>query len=209
MKLLTILDSDSLVEIMFPFLKYHYTVMHLIGILYITPWGRAFSTFLLAPRTGYNPAAAAVWSDCRELEFYHSHSGHPRFSLCFSGLWLWILYGTCRLQMFAVLFLFSHPQAFCYGAGSSVPMIRYFTSSQRKTLPPPDSQQEKIDFGRYERSASDGCYSQIAYIYRGPYDRGDAQLRPGNGSRSPDMLHASSEPDTQVEESQKTDPGVC
>lgn len=36
MKLLTILDSDSLVEIMFPFLKYHYTVMHLIGILYIT-----------------------------------------------------------------------------------------------------------------------------------------------------------------------------
>ncbi|KAM9187264.1 chloride channel CLIC-like protein 1 isoform 2-T2 [Mergus octosetaceus] len=98
-------------------------------------------------------------------------------------------------------------KAFCYGAGSSVPMIRYLTSSQRKTLPPPDSQQEKIDFVRYDRSASDGCYSQIAYIYRGPYDRGDAQLRPGNGSRSPDMLHASSEPDTQVEESQKTDPG--
>ncbi|XP_035393464.1 chloride channel CLIC-like protein 1 [Cygnus atratus] len=98
--------------------------------------------------------------------------------------------------------------AFCYGAGSSVPMIRYLTSSQRKTLPPPDSQQEKIDFGRYDGSTSDGRYSQkIPYIYRGHYDRGDAQLRPGNGSRNPDMLHASSEPDTQVEESQKTDPG--
>uniref|UniRef100_A0A8C3GK59 Chloride channel CLIC-like protein 1 n=1 Tax=Cairina moschata TaxID=8855 RepID=A0A8C3GK59_CAIMO len=111
------------------------------------------------------------------------------------------------LQIPVLLIMALGVLAFCYGAGSSVPMIRYFTSSQRKTLPPPDSQQEKIDFGRYERSASDGCYSQIAYIYRGPYDRGDAQLRPGNGSRSPDMLHASSEPDTQVEESQKTDPG--
>ncbi|NXI64344.1 CLCC1 protein, partial [Anseranas semipalmata] len=90
--------------------------------------------------------------------------------------------------------------AFCYGAGSSMPMLRYLTSSQKKRLPPPESQQEKIDFGQYDGSKSDGCCSpKIPYVHRGPYDRGDAHMRPGNGSRSPDMLHASSEPDMQVE----------
>ncbi|XP_075012595.1 chloride channel CLIC-like protein 1 isoform X1 [Calonectris borealis] len=98
--------------------------------------------------------------------------------------------------------------AFCYGAGSSVSMLRYLTSSQKKSLPPPDSQQEKIDFGQYDGSKSDGYYSQkLPYVYRGPYDRGDAPVRPGNGSRSPDIVHTSDEPDTQVEESHKPEPG--
>ncbi|XP_050757316.1 chloride channel CLIC-like protein 1 [Gymnogyps californianus] len=97
--------------------------------------------------------------------------------------------------------------AFCYGAGSSVSTIRYLTSFQKKSLPPPDSQQAKIDFGQYDGSKSDGCYSQkLPYIYRGPYDRGDAPVRPGNGSRSPDIVHTSNEPDTQVEESHKPEP---
>ncbi|NXC42505.1 CLCC1 protein, partial [Penelope pileata] len=91
--------------------------------------------------------------------------------------------------------------AFCYGAGSSVSVLRYLTSSQKKRLPPSDSQQEKIDFGQCDGNKPLGYYSQkTPPVYRGPYDRGDAPMRPGNGSSSPDMLHASGEPDTQVEE---------
>lgn len=87
-------------------------------------------------------------------------------------------------------------------------MLRYLTSFQKKSLPPPDSQQEKIDFGQYDGSKSDGYYSQkLPYVYRGPYDRGDALVRPGNGSRSPDIVHTSDEPNTQVEESHKPEPG--
>uniref|UniRef100_A0A8C3J843 Chloride channel CLIC-like protein 1 n=1 Tax=Calidris pygmaea TaxID=425635 RepID=A0A8C3J843_9CHAR len=98
--------------------------------------------------------------------------------------------------------------AFFYGAGSSVSMLRYLTTSQRKSLPPPDSQQEQIAFGQYEGSNSDGCYSQKPpYIYRGSYDRGDAPAKAGTGSRSPDMVHASDEPDKQVEECRKPEPG--
>ncbi|KAK4820262.1 hypothetical protein QYF61_022620 [Mycteria americana] len=98
--------------------------------------------------------------------------------------------------------------AFFYGAGSSVPMLRYLTSFQKKSLPPPGSQQEKIDFGQYDGSKSHGYYSQkLPYAYRGPYDRGDAPVRPANGSRSPDIVHTSNEPDTQVEEPQKPEPG--
>ncbi|XP_072724777.1 chloride channel CLIC-like protein 1 isoform X3 [Ciconia boyciana] len=98
--------------------------------------------------------------------------------------------------------------AFCYGAGSSVSVLRYLTSFQKKSLPPPDSQQEKIDFGQYDGSKSHGYYSQkLPYAYRGPYDRGDAPVRPGNGSRSPDIVHTSNETDMQVEEPQKPEPG--
>ncbi|NWX51852.1 CLCC1 protein, partial [Steatornis caripensis] len=92
--------------------------------------------------------------------------------------------------------------AFCYGAGSSVSMLRYLTF-QKRSLPPPDSEQEKIDFGHHDGSKSDddGCYSQkLTSIDRGPYERGDAPVRPGNSSRSPDITHTSAEPDTQVEE---------
>ncbi|XP_010163189.1 chloride channel CLIC-like protein 1 [Antrostomus carolinensis] len=96
--------------------------------------------------------------------------------------------------------------AFCYGAGSSVSMLRYLTSSEKKSLP--DSQQAKIDFGQYDGSKADGYYSQkLPCAYRGPYDRGDAPMRPGNGSRSPDIMHTSNEPDTQVEEPHKPEPG--
>ncbi|NXJ79499.1 CLCC1 protein, partial [Trogon melanurus] len=91
--------------------------------------------------------------------------------------------------------------AFFYGAGSSVSMLRYLTSFQKKSLPPPDSQQEKIDFGRYDGSDPDGYYLQkLPYAHRGPFDRGDALGRPGNGSRGPDVAHTTNEPDTQVEE---------
>ncbi|XP_069645519.1 chloride channel CLIC-like protein 1 isoform X2 [Haliaeetus albicilla] len=97
--------------------------------------------------------------------------------------------------------------AFCYGAGSSVSVLRYLTSSQKKSLPPPNSQQEKIAFGQYDGSKSDGYYLQkLPYVYGGPYDRGDAPVRPGNG-RSPNIVHTSHEPDTQVEESHKPEPG--
>ncbi|XP_009468958.1 PREDICTED: chloride channel CLIC-like protein 1 [Nipponia nippon] len=97
--------------------------------------------------------------------------------------------------------------AFCYGAGSSVSMLRYLTSFQKKSLPPPDSHQERIDFGQYDGSKSDGYYSQkLPYICRGPHDRGDAPVRPGNGSRRPDIGHTSNEPDTQVEEPRKPEP---
>ncbi|KAM6128963.1 chloride channel CLIC-like protein 1 isoform 2-T2 [Phoenicopterus ruber ruber] len=98
--------------------------------------------------------------------------------------------------------------AFCYGAGSSVSMLRYLTPFQKKSLPPADSQREKIGFGQYDGSQSDGYYVQkLPYIYRGPYDRGDAPERPGNGSRSPDIVRTSDEPHTQVEESHKPEPG--
>ncbi|XP_026710240.1 chloride channel CLIC-like protein 1 [Athene cunicularia] len=97
---------------------------------------------------------------------------------------------------------------FCYGAGSSVSMLRYLTSFQKKSLPPPDSQQEKIDFGQYSGSKSDDYYLQkLPYVYGGPYDRGDAPTQPGNGSRSLSIVHASKEPNTQVEESHKPEPG--
>lgn len=89
-------------------------------------------------------------------------------------------------------------------------MLRYLTSFHKRSLPPPDSQQEKIDFGQYDGSKSEGYYLQKhPYVYRGPYDRGDAPARLGNGSRSPDSVHTSKEPDTQVEESHKPEPGVC
>ncbi|NXT82557.1 CLCC1 protein, partial [Zapornia atra] len=91
--------------------------------------------------------------------------------------------------------------AFCYGAGSSVPMLRYLTSHQKKSLPPPHSQQEKIDFGQYDGSRIDGYYSQqLPDLHRGPYDRGDTPVRLRSGGRSPDAVHASSEPDGQLEE---------
>ncbi|NWS65932.1 CLCC1 protein, partial [Crotophaga sulcirostris] len=91
--------------------------------------------------------------------------------------------------------------AFCYGAGSSVSVLRYLTSPQKKSLPPPESRQETIDFGQYDGRQADSCYSQkLPHVSRGSYDRGDAPVRPGNGSRSPDVVHASDGPDTQVEE---------
>ncbi|NWI93969.1 CLCC1 protein, partial [Pitta sordida] len=96
--------------------------------------------------------------------------------------------------------------AFCYGAGSSVSALRYLTSSQNKSLPPPDSQQEQIAFGQYDRRKSEDYYLQKKpYIYRGHQDRGDASARPlsvraGNGSRSPNMAQSSDEPDTHREE---------
>ncbi|XP_032856633.2 chloride channel CLIC-like protein 1 [Tyto alba] len=95
--------------------------------------------------------------------------------------------------------------AFCYGAGSSVSVLRYLTSSQKKSLPLPDRQQEKIDFGQYDGSKADSYHMQkLPYICRGPYDRGDAPVRPRNGSN---VVHTSTEPDMQVEESQKAKPG--
>ncbi|KAM6305687.1 chloride channel CLIC-like protein 1, partial [Aegotheles albertisi] len=97
--------------------------------------------------------------------------------------------------------------AFCYGAGSSVSVLRYLTSSQKKSLPPPDSQQQ-IGFGHYGGDEADGYYLQnLHYAPRGPCDRGDAPVRPGNGSSSPDIVHTSDVPRMQVEESHKPEPG--
>ncbi|XP_009083113.1 PREDICTED: chloride channel CLIC-like protein 1 [Acanthisitta chloris] len=103
--------------------------------------------------------------------------------------------------------------AFFYGAGSSVSVLRYLTSSQRKSLAPPESHPEKIDFGQYDESRADDYYLQKhPYLYRGHQDRGDASARPlltvraGNGSRSPIKAYARDEPDMQVEESHKPEP---
>ncbi|NXC56150.1 CLCC1 protein, partial [Aleadryas rufinucha] len=97
--------------------------------------------------------------------------------------------------------------AFCYGAGSSVSALRYLTSSQKKSLPLPASQQEQIAFGQYDGRTADEYYLQKhPYIPRGHQDRGDASMRPlptarlGNDSRSPDTAHSSDEPDAQVPE---------
>ncbi|XP_025899624.1 chloride channel CLIC-like protein 1 isoform X2 [Nothoprocta perdicaria] len=77
---------------------------------------------------------------------------------------------------------------FCYGAGSSVSLIRYLTSPQRKTLPLPDSQQDAVDFRQYRTSDSDiSPLREPPAVTRGPFDRGDACPRPG--SRSPDLTH--------------------
>ncbi|XP_065697717.2 chloride channel CLIC-like protein 1 isoform X2 [Patagioenas fasciata] len=98
--------------------------------------------------------------------------------------------------------------AFCYGAGSSVSVLRYLTFQKKSLPPPPASQQERTDFGQYAGSTPDGCYSQkLPYTYGGPYDRGDAPVRPGSGSRSPDVVHTGDKPDTQVEEPHKPEPG--
>ncbi|NXC09301.1 CLCC1 protein, partial [Orthonyx spaldingii] len=95
--------------------------------------------------------------------------------------------------------------AFCYGAGSSVSALRYLTSSQKKSLPLPASQQGQIGFGQYDGGTADEYYLQKhPYVYRGHQDRGDASTRPlpmakpGSGSRSPDTAPASDQPDTQV-----------
>ncbi|XP_042729172.1 chloride channel CLIC-like protein 1 isoform X1 [Lagopus leucura] len=107
------------------------------------------------------------------------------------------------LIMMALLIL-----AFCYGAASSLSAIRYLMPSQKKRLPLPDGQQEEIDFSQYDGSKSDGCYSQkTPSIYRGHYNRGDVQMKRGNSSSSLDVLRASGEPDTRVEESQKPEAG--
>ncbi|NXM79211.1 CLCC1 protein, partial [Serilophus lunatus] len=97
--------------------------------------------------------------------------------------------------------------AFCYGAGTSVPALRYLASSQKKSLPPPDSQQEPIDFGQYDERKSEDCNLQKhPHIYRGHQDRGGASVRPllsvrpGSGSRSPTKAQHSDEPDTHVQE---------
>ncbi|NWW76642.1 CLCC1 protein, partial [Climacteris rufus] len=95
--------------------------------------------------------------------------------------------------------------AFCYGAGSSVSALRYLTSSQKQSLPPPESQQEQVAFGQYDGRKADEHYLQKhPYIGRGPQDRGDASARPppavraGRGGSSPDTAHGSDEPDVQV-----------
>lgn len=126
-------------------------------------------------------------------------------------MWHWNLCENHRLQIFGVLLslvLFPLPQAFCYGAGSSVSALRYLRSSQKKSLPLPASQQEQIAFGQYDGRTADEYYLQKRpSIPRGHQDRGDAstqplpRARPGSGSRSPDTAHTSDEPDAQVPES--------
>uniref|UniRef100_A0A8C9NB16 Chloride channel CLIC-like protein 1 n=1 Tax=Serinus canaria TaxID=9135 RepID=A0A8C9NB16_SERCA len=93
---------------------------------------------------------------------------------------------------------------FCYGAGSSVSALRHLRSSQKKSLPLPANGQEQIAFGQYDGRTADEYYvQQQPYVLRGHQDRGDAAMRPlprlraGNGSRSPDMAHASDQPDAQ------------
>ncbi|KAM9379225.1 chloride channel CLIC-like protein 1 [Phaethornis superciliosus] len=104
--------------------------------------------------------------------------------------------------------------AFCYGAGSSVSVLRYLTSHNR-SLPPPECHQANMDFVQYNGSQSDGYNLQrLRYVHRGSYDRGDAPLWPGNSSGGPDT---SLVPHTQVEDSDvpepanrlHTEPEVC
>ncbi|KAJ7412015.1 WD repeat-containing protein 47 [Pitangus sulphuratus] len=103
--------------------------------------------------------------------------------------------------------------AFCYGAGSSVSALRYLTSSQRRSLPPPESAREQIGFGQYDgRQAEEHYLQQRPYVFRGHQDRGDASVRPpltmraGNGSRNPDTAHPGSEPDAHAQDSPQSEP---
>ncbi|NXY85066.1 CLCC1 protein, partial [Alcedo cyanopectus] len=84
--------------------------------------------------------------------------------------------------------------AVCYGAGSSVSMLRYLSAPQQSSLPPASSPQAQVDFGHHGGSQPEGCCLQQFP----PRHRGDAPGREGSGS--PDLLHTRDEPDTQVEE---------
>ncbi|XP_032923175.1 chloride channel CLIC-like protein 1 isoform X2 [Catharus ustulatus] len=93
---------------------------------------------------------------------------------------------------------------FCYGAGSSVSALRYLMSSQKKSLPPPASEQEQIGFRQYDGRTVEEYYVQRhQYVPRGHQDRGDASMRPlptvraSNGSRSPETAHTRDEPEAQ------------
>ncbi|KAI1236620.1 hypothetical protein IHE44_0014873 [Lamprotornis superbus] len=93
---------------------------------------------------------------------------------------------------------------FCYGAGSSVSVLRYLMSSEKKSAPLPANEQEQIAFGQYDGRTVEEYYVQRhQYVPRGHQDRGDASTRPlptvrvGNGSRSLDTAHASDEPEAQ------------
>ncbi|NWW35191.1 CLCC1 protein, partial [Panurus biarmicus] len=96
--------------------------------------------------------------------------------------------------------------AFCYGAGSSVSALRHLTSSQKKSLPLPASEQEQIAFVQHDGRTEEHHGQKPLYIHRGHQDRGDASarllatLRAGSGSRSPDPEHASDQPHAQVPE---------
>ncbi|NXN91302.1 CLCC1 protein, partial [Rhinopomastus cyanomelas] len=105
------------------------------------------------------------------------------------------------LQVPVLLMMALAVLAFFYGAGSSVSVLKYLTSPPRRSLPSPASRQEQMDFVQYDGSASDGYYvQQVPYGYRGPYDRGGAPVRPGNGGRGPAIARAADVPDAQVEE---------
>lgn len=88
-------------------------------------------------------------------------------------------------------------------------------SSQKKSLPPPASEQEQIGFRQYDGRTVEEYYVQRhQYVPRGHQDRGDASTRPlptvraSNGSRSPDT-HAKDEPEAQVPESHRDQSQSC
>ncbi|NXA84142.1 CLCC1 protein, partial [Thryothorus ludovicianus] len=95
--------------------------------------------------------------------------------------------------------------AFCYGAGSSVTALRHLTSSQRKSLPLPASEQEHIPLGQYDgRAALEQHGQKQLFVPRGHQDRGDASPRPlptlraASGTRSPDTAHGRDQLEGQV-----------
>ncbi|XP_014741003.1 PREDICTED: chloride channel CLIC-like protein 1 [Sturnus vulgaris] len=108
------------------------------------------------------------------------------------------------LQIPALIIMALALLVFCYGAGSSVSVLRYLMSSEKKSAPLPANEQEQIAFGQYDGRTVEEYYVQRhQYIPRGHQDRGDASTRPlptvrvGNGSRSLDTAHASDEPEAQ------------
>lgn len=107
--------------------------------------------------------------------------------------------------------------SFCYGAGKSVPMLRYLGGPEREppqALEPADRRQKKqLDY-RLHGGAGDAdfcCRGHAGSIEQGPHDTMHACNRDGlrqrhadmrfrTGNRSPEVLRAYDLPDTEVQE---------
>ena len=116
-------------------------------------------------------------------------------------------------------------QSFCYGAGKSVPMLRYLGGPEREppqALEPADRRQKKqLDY-RLHGGAGDAdfcCRGHAGSIEQGPHDTMHACNRDGlrqrhadmrfrTGNRSPEVLRAYDLPDTEVQEHPEGVPSV-
>ncbi|KAM4871894.1 chloride channel CLIC-like protein 1 isoform 2-T3 [Thomomys bottae] len=119
------------------------------------------------------------------------------------------------LQIPVLIILALAVLSFCYGAGKSVGMLRYFRGPEREwpqALPPAGGQRQKeIDY-RIRGGAGDADFyyrGPPGSIEQGPYDRmheyrGDAlrqrdgDLRFQSGTKSPEVLRACDLPDTEA-----------
>ncbi|CAO2599768.1 Chloride channel CLIC-like protein 1 [Lemmus lemmus] len=97
--------------------------------------------------------------------------------------------------------------SFCYGAGRSVPMLRYLGGPEReppRALEPADRRQQKESDYRLHGGAGDAdfCYrGEAGSIEQGPYDRTHVCKRDGLRQRhSPEVIRPCDLPDTEAQE---------